>query len=332
MTNGAREITEDECDTLGAWRLGPIISAYVPATGTVNRTIIVHTSNGPFVLRISSRERLRVEWEHACIFHAADQGLPVCHPVSLPDGHTILERGGKFFTLFPMALGQQLARGELNAQHAQAAGECLARIHVCFQSLPPDRYRIKNLNGDYRIHPDTIGRIESAILALPMQTNVDRNALSHLQARRTWLEKSGNEMEGVQKRLETLPQFVLHGDYQETNLFFKDSSVSAVIDWDQSGLAARGWEVVRALHLMVGLSVEMCSKFLLGYRSVLSFSNDELEESAACYGVLADNNLWVYMAAYLEGNERAKQFIGPDPFIPFQVEWKAANLAEVFVL
>jgi hypothetical protein len=51
-----------------------------------------------------------------------------------------------------------------------------------------------------------------------------------------------------------------------------------------------------------------------------------LQESAACYGVLSDNNIWVYTAAYLEGNERAKQFIGSDPFSPFVKQWKDAHM------
>jgi Ser/Thr protein kinase RdoA (MazF antagonist) len=200
---------------------------------------------------------------------------------------------------------------------------------MSFQSLPSDRLRAKNINGDYRVHVDTIRKIEAAIMALPTQSEVDIHALNNLAARRTWLEISWSNMDGVQKRLESLPQYVLHGDFQETNLFFHETGVSAVIDWDQAGLAARGWEVVRALHLMHGLSPQLCTSFLAGYRSVLGIAGDELQEAAACYAVLSDNNLWVYISAYLEGNERTKQFIGSELFIPFQEQWRAANLRNI---
>ena len=316
-----QNITEEERDVLSEWQIGRLVSAVVPATGTVNRTLIVQAERGAFALRVSSRARERVEWEQECIVFAATHGVPVCRPIPTPSG-TILERGDHFFALFPLAPGQQIARASLRAEHAEAAGKCLACIHAALERLPAGRARVKNLTGDIAGAIALIPQLDAAIRALPAQTAAEQAAREHLAGRRAYLEQNAFLAESVPGRLAALPQRVLHGDFQETNLFFESAQISAVIDWDQSGRAARGWEIVRALHLMLQLAPELCRAFLDGYKSVTPLETGELEESAACYGLLSDSNLWVYTAVYLDGNVRAKQFISPLPFLPFEVLWR----------
>ncbi len=282
---------------------------------------MVQTSMGRFALRISTRGRERVAWEHECIAWAADHGLPVCRPISLRRGGAILEWNGVSYSLFPLAIGLQIMRSELNIEHARAAGECLARIHAAFQMFPPKRTRVKNLDVDLATALASIPRIRNAIQALPIRTEIEESALEQLAGRRAWLEQMGHLAEGACSRLVDLPKVVVHGDFQETNMFFEGRVVSSVIDWDQSGLAPRGWEVMRALHLMLNLASDLSHGFLSGYRSVLPLPECELQHAALCYGVLADSNLWVYQAIYLEGNVRAKGFIGPGPFVPFHEHW-----------
>lgn len=322
-----QDMTEEERAALSEWQVGRIISAVVPATGTVNRTLLVQAERGEFALRVSARGRERTEWEQECIAFAAALGVPVCRPIPMPQG-TILERGGHCFALFPQASGRQLTRAELRTEHARAAGECLARIHVALEKLPAGRARVKDLTGDIAGAAALVPRLDAAILAQPAQTAVEQAAREQLAGRRAYLAQNGPLAASIPARLAALPQRVLHGDFQETNLFFQDEQVSAVIDWDQSGRAARGWEIIRVQHLMLQLAPELCRAFLDGYESVTPLDNSELEESAVCYGLLSDGNLWVYVAVYLEGNARARQFISLLPFVPFEAQWKASGVGQ----
>ncbi len=324
MTQDLADITEEERDALSEWQIGRIVSAAVPATGTVNRTLLVQAERGAFALRVSARGRERAEWEHECIAAAA-LGVPVCRPIPTRSG-TILERSGHFFALFPMAAGRQIARADLQAEHARAAGECLAHIHAALERLPAGRARIKDLTGDIAGAVALVPHLDAAILAQPAQTATEQAAREQLAGRRAYLEQNGSEAESIPDRLAALPHRVLHGDFQETNLFFENAQISAVIDWDQSGRAARGWEIVRAQHLMFQLAPKLCRAFLDGYESITPLDDGEMEESAACYGLLSDSNLWVYAAVYLEGNMRAKPFISLAQFVPFEVQWKAAGI------
>ena len=149
LMNEASLSVEDR-QALASWGLGTVLSATVPATGSVNRTVLLQTSAGAFVLRVSRRERERGEWEHTAIAWASDYQIPVCRPILLPDGGTIVERDGSLYALFPFAKGQQARRAEIIPQQARMAGECLGHIHTAFSSFVLAEVRRKNLSVDIK--------------------------------------------------------------------------------------------------------------------------------------------------------------------------------------
>jgi len=308
---------------LSSWRLGPILGASLPATGTVNRTFLVLTGSGAYALRAYRRpDRARVEGEHTAISYATKRGIPVCLPVPLPGGGTVVSQDGRLFALFPSAAGRQVHREELRNEEVAAAGRCLARIHLAFADFPIAQARPKPFAFDTAGTLESLARIEATITGRAAQTDADRTALRHLAGRQRWLQQAAMLDEAMRCRFAALPLQVVHGDFQETNLFFEGADVSAVIDWDQCGVAPRAWEVLRALHLMLGLAPGPCRAFLAAYRGLCPLPPSELQEAAACYGALADQNLWVYEAVYLEGNDRVRPFLTPGEFVPFAARWR----------
>ena len=315
-----RVLSPEDSAALTAWRLGPILTAERPATGTVNRTVLVRAAGGAYALRAYRRtEWTRVQWEHAALGWAAARDIPVCRPVPLPDGATVREQDGHLFALFPLAPGRQVSRTDLGEAEIAAAGRCLARIHLAFADFPRAQAWHKPFSFDTAGTLELLARIRAAV------PDADREALRHLEGRRRWLLGAAALDDDFQVRFAALPQQVVHGDFQETNLFFKDGEVSAVIDWDQCGVAPRAWEVLRALHLMLDLAPGPCRIFLDAYRGLCPLPHAGLEEAAICYGALADQNLWVYAALYLEGNDRVRAFVAPGGFVPFAVRWQRAD-------
>lgn len=318
-------LSPEDHAALSAWRLGPVLGVTLPATGTVNRTVLVHTVSGAYAPRAYRRRaegRARVAWEHTVISHAATQGIPVCRPIPLPSGETVWEKDGRLFALFPSAPGRQVRREELGDGEVAAAGRCLARVHLAFADFPLAQARHKPFTFDAAATLDSLTRIEAAIRSRAVQTDADRDALRHLARRGQWLQQAAGLDEPTRSRFAALPCQVVHGDFQETNLFFEGAEVSAVIDWDQCGVAPRAWEVLRALHLMLGLAPGPCRVFLAAYCALCPLPEAELQEAAACYGVLADQNLWVYEAVYLEGNDRVHPFLALGAFVPFTARWR----------
>ena len=99
-----------------------------------------------------------------------------------------------------------------------------------------------------------------------------------------------------------LPQQIIHGDYQQGNLFFANGRVSAVIDWDQTYVAPPAWEVVRTMHLNFAFAPATSLPFLAAYHSASPLTLGDLDEAARLYDIKVCHDLWLYETFYLEGN------------------------------
>ncbi len=301
-----------------AWPLGTVLSATQPTTGTMHQTFLLQTTCGPFVLRgYRHLTRARVAREHALIRFAAAHGLPAPVPIQREDGSALWEQEGRFYALFPMALGRQVPRAALGARESAAMGTFLGRLHRVLQDYPRDHVEARSFTADL---PTTVARIaylEQVIREWPQQSEIEERALRRLAERRAWLAGTAGDMPTVAD----IPVQVIHGDYQETNLFFSGGQVSAIIDWDQAYAAPRTWEVLRVFHLVFQFAPAPSRAFLRAYQRVLPLSSAHLRATAACYCHLRTHDLWVYEATYLAGNDRTRAFIHDGPFTPLDQRW-----------
>src|SRR2546430_754579 len=91
-----------------AWKIGPLLTTWIPETGTIHRTILLKTAQGDYALpayRYESGEGGKFVYEHALIIFFSAGGLPVPPPLYLTDGETILSQHGQFYALYPFARG-----------------------------------------------------------------------------------------------------------------------------------------------------------------------------------------------------------------------------------
>jgi len=322
-------LPEDLPGIVGAWAVGAISAAAEPAAGTVNRTVLLTTARGRFVLRAyRHRDREPVDREHAIIHFVAAEGVPAVAPRPLPGGGTVLERDGRFFALFPWAPGRQVARADVGEAEATAMGAALARLHLVLRGYPraglPRR-------GGVPDRADTLARmarLEGVIRAGAAGDPLAAAALERLAGQRAYLERPPASPAGGAVPRATQPEQALHGDYQEANLFFAGGRVSAIIDWDQPGLAPPAWEVVRTLQLVFDYDPGRCRSFLRAYRTVRPLPLVDLDAAVAVRDVLAAHGLWVLETLYLAGDRRVARFLrGPDagPFVPVAERWARAR-------
>jgi Ser/Thr protein kinase RdoA (MazF antagonist) len=246
--------------------------------------------------------------------------LPAVEPIALPGGETILDRDGRFYALFPRAPGTQIARRDITAAHLTAMGEFLAHVHIALRGFPIEYAARRDFTIDRGATLASIDQVEDAVRARPLLTEVDHWVLTQLAGRRAWITQSPID---ALPDISTLGQQVIHGDYQETNLFFQDSRVVAIIDWDQSYLAPRAWEIARTLDLVCAFEVESSRAFLIGYRAHAPLEPAELDLAATCYGLMRAHDLWQYRAIYLEDNQRIRQFVSHGEFVPLVDRWAA---------
>ena len=247
----------DDLEILSAWHIGPVLATATPTHGTINRTLLVNSGSGEYVLRAYRHaERAPVGREHALIAHAIAHGVPAVAPLPLPGGATILEREGRFYALFPRAPGTQIEHCAITAEHHMAMGAFLAHVHIALRGFPIEYAARRDFTTDRAATLAEITQLEAAVRARPILTELDQQVLAQLAGRRAWIaQMPADRLPDVS----TLEQQVIHGDYQETNLFFQDSRVVAIIDWDQSYLASRAWEIARTLDLVCDFELRVMS-------------------------------------------------------------------------
>jgi len=304
---------------LAAWRLPAPTTVSTPPTGVTHETLLLETAAGAYALRTYRyTDRAPIEHEHAVILHARSQGAPAIAPLPLPTGEAILERGGRYHSLYPRARGMQLRRDDLGTAEAALMGHCLAEVHQALRSFPVERAPRRSTSINLEQTLADITMLEQSIRARPTLDQVDHWALARLAGRRARIVEAATI---ALPSLVEMEHQVLHGDYQESNLFFEHGRVSAIIDWDHSHIAPREWEIVRSLDLVFKLQPRLSHAFLAAYQQRLPVALSDLDLMARWYSVVRAHDLWLFKAVYLEGNERARGFIYPGAFVPFSERW-----------
>lgn len=310
----------DIADLLAAWTDASLLSSAIPETGTIHHTYLLTTTGERYALRAYRyAEREPIEREHRLIAYARSQAIPAIAPLALSTGETILERAGHYYALFPLAPGRHVRRGAMADGEVVGMGRCLAQLHQALQTYPHECVAQRSLKVDRAEILARLDRIEDIIRALPSQSSSDKRILARLVGQRHWL-LCAPFVDPAQ--LGQLPYQVLHGDYQDANLFFDGDAVCAVIDWDQSYTASRAWEVVRTLHYVFGFAASASQLFLQAYRELLPLSWEELELSATCYCSMREHDTWMYEAVYLRYDDRLRPYINEGCFEPVSKQWQ----------
>lgn len=133
-------LTPDELEALSHWSIGKPVKAELPRDGTVNRTVLLETSTGSYVLRRCKKDKQAKDLQQECavINYVLERGLPALAPILLPEGLPYLTLKHRLFILFPKAKGQQIARASLNLKQLQAMGEYLARLTLALDDYPTE--------------------------------------------------------------------------------------------------------------------------------------------------------------------------------------------------
>ncbi len=307
---------------LDAWRLEPVRQVEPTALGTMNETFVVTTASRRLVLRRHRRrDRPAVEREHEVIGHARRRGVPSPAALLAPGGTPLVEHAGRLHSLFAYAPGHQVTRDRLTAGHARSMGEMLARLHVALADYP---FR-PPAPPDLPTRAETLLRLRDLVAEIERWVpsgEQEEWALHRLRTRERWLRS--DDVPAPPPPSGSVQ--MIHGDYQESNLFFAEGAVVAVIDWDKTEPAAPADEIVRAMYLALHLDGPRCDAFLAGYRTVRDMPTASLDAAAAGYGFHQAHSLWLYETIYLHREARARRFLSPGHFVPFAEKWTTARM------
>lgn len=312
-------MTGSLADVLAAWEIAPILSIEQATGGTMNETFVVTTAARRVVLRRHRRtERSLIEREHAVITHAISRGVPTPAALRTPAGEVIVSRGGVFSSLFAYARGTQVGRDRLTVAEAGAMGRTLARLQLALADCPTTPPPRPSTSADRSRTEAQLAELLNLIRNRPDRSETDRWAEEHLRTKLAWLSGHPAPARHV---IPAASMQLVHGDYQESNLFFAGDEVSDVIDWDKVETRWPPEEIIRTLDLSFGLRPDLCAALLAGYRTLRAVAPSELDQAADNYSHDQLHGHWVFDELYRRGNERVRGFLEPGPYVPFADRW-----------
>jgi Ser/Thr protein kinase RdoA (MazF antagonist) len=318
-----QQVSDFPSQLLENWAIPAHPSARIPQLGAMNETWLLEWPGERAVLRRHRRSaRAQVEFEHSVLAHARAGGVPCPSVITTGQGGSLVEQDGRFYSLYTWAPGLQVLRGHLDAEHALSMGRMLALTHLVLADMPggPEAHELM------APFEDTLGRIEELIgvaRARPDQRRLGW-VIDDLTARSRWLSTTRPSP----PRPTTAASQLIHGDYQDANLFFEAGEVSCVIDWDKARREVPAREVVRAMDYALGTEPFLCQQFLTGYRGFLPIAPDELDEAADWFSYQETTlGLWPIEQLLLHNNDRAENATDHRPFVAFSQRWHAASLA-----
>lgn len=308
-----------------AWGIGAPVSISVPDEGVINQTWLIDTVDGRYALRRYARgSRSAIERVHDLMAYVADNGLPAVTPLITNEGDTLVEHDGWFYALFPHARGAQVPRNQLTVHQTRPMGEALARLHHTLSDVPRRGFPSRDAPLDTDRSVQEIDMLLDHIAALSEPAETDLWADTRLRSRRDWLLA---HRERDFPDIGSFPRQVTHGDFHESNLFFEDDAVTAILDWDRVEIAPRVFEIVRTMHISLQLDPVLCGSFLNAYRRYEPMENQDLEAIVGWYESMRAHDLWLYHTLYRDGNERVRRYVRPGSFEPFGTSWHVLQSA-----
>jgi len=245
--------SKDITTLLAAWPVAHPQEITPMSGGTNNRIWLIHTEDEQeLVLRIvpGQHSLARIQHEDHLLTALDAQQLPFALPLLIKthDGAIALpltEQGGKdtqsWATLTTRLPGELTDRPPQrhNLLLAHAAGTTLAFLDTGLAKLPladfqaPEVTTFGDLAHCHPLVPDPLIAIE--------QLPIDREPRKQLQS------QFSSIIEQTEKLYEELPQQILHRDYDPGNVLVKDNRITAVLDFDFSGIDIRIFDLSIAL-------------------------------------------------------------------------------------
>jgi aminoglycoside phosphotransferase (APT) family kinase protein len=154
--------------------------------------------------------------------------------------------------------------------------------------------------------------IEGRILSLDQKNNFDLSALAMLETQKRLVGRVSRKYEDFSFG----EPHVLHGDYQEGNIFFDENdNVRWTFDLEIANLAPRIFEVMRSMEIICfngyfdESSFVRAETFLRAYHSVYPLEKSVLAAGVEAWYYNQAHTTWVLEEYYLKGNARVAEFV-----------------------
>ncbi|MFH1799377.1 MAG: phosphotransferase [Candidatus Omnitrophota bacterium] len=227
----------------------------VPVEDKPNVLIIEGTEKGDFVLK---RPKFRnmpstIEWEASVLDRLLrEQRIRVAGIQKAQDGKTYVKVGDGYFVLYEKLEGKNdYGWGDVDGEQLIAAAKVLAQIHQTLKDFKPTQqnYSQEDLPQVFPVNDVEHGltKLEALHDEIQALQDTDRIFLEQWEKINLWVKKLREKLEAASLR--DLPETIVQGDFQQSNMFFQDDGGIALTDFEYAHRDKRVFDLANALVL-----------------------------------------------------------------------------------
>jgi len=280
------------------------------AQGVNNLTQVIETPQGSYILRSyrSDRSLEQIRYELNVLTSLQEKRLPFQVPVPIPtvSGELFAVLSGTVVSLTPRLSGSQPQNNDL--EQTYAAGEALAELVKALEELqvevtaqvapfPP--------SGDFEAWSGIAIDPAQLLRELPLAKEEQEQILTRLEETQA----------SAASLYQSLPQQIIHRDYDQSNILMEGNSVTGVLDFEFCGLDLRVLDLTYALSQWpsglwnTGKEWAVIDAFGQGYFQRQRLTAAELEALPRVFRVRAVTSLFFHLGRFAQDVESSEEIL-----------------------
>lgn len=330
MSNEREGLSKDNLSTLlRHYDIGELTKFSLFPSGAGGVTYFVNTTQGKFVARREDRTA------HVTLDNLADRlellsflssrEFPAPRLVKNDSGDLVTISDGVPYTVQEFVEGDCATESNnVSKKRLVAAAKLLAWYHQLIVSEPHPNW-VPNPGPAF--NPDHFFRYETAVTLWedvatllkqkPSLDGVDKTIMAIIPAKLEELSAVSGVVENFNQAVSKSLRLLGHGDFQATNLVFRENKIMAVLDWEYTKMLPRSWEVLRTACAMCRLEIGdifnapldlgKMKLFLGNYHAVYPIAKEEIDLMPMMGYLMSLSPIFLLGRYYMRGDQGVRR-------------------------
>lgn len=280
--------TQEIISVLAHYSRGAVQSIRLASGGMTNDNWFITTSTGRYFLRRRHPffSQASIDFELGLIEYLVAKGFPTAPVIRTRDGSVRVEAFGRNWELYEYIQGEHF--DPANLSQVKSAAKLLARFHIDAAGYRGDAYIGARRVIDFSQAVRFLDIFEDDLLANRSSFSTISVFLAPFLI--SFFRRQSKLVQKGTMQLSKVPQVIVHGDFQPSNVIFHGDAAIALVDLGDSGISYRAYDIAKAVlrfsdlrpdydnqsDIFPFMDLKRANAFIGAYKEMLPLSRKEI--------------------------------------------------------